>query len=515
MKALRFLCPWRKDRKSVIVVGIFVCALVVRLLYVLETKNSVLTHDHFFLDPHVHDLLALRIATQSFWGDEAFFRAPLYPYFLGLLYSIFGHDYFIPRVVQAVIGSLSCILVFLIGKRIFAPVVALSAALAAGFYWVLIYYDGEFLIPVLSAFLNLLLLLLLVRSARLACAGNVTESHGMSRDLADLRTCRSAELRISGPGGKSLFAAGLILGLSAIARPNILIFLPCVVLWLVVVFKDKGVKRIAFLSSLFVVGASMMILPVTMRNYVVGNDLVLISSQGGVNFFIGNNSKSDGKTPCQPAYVPLFEDYLFKKKYKDHVWVEDNIWRTSKIVAENALGRDLRPSEISSFWYGQAMKFITRRPWSFLRLFLKKIYFLWNAYEIPSNDSIYAFMGNSRILKFLSYLHFGIVGPLSLLGMGLCLKEWRKYLLLHLYLLGYGFSIVLFFANMRYRVPLLPVLLLFAAYAALWLVRNIVEKRYRRLLFTGLVLVALFSVVNSNLFRVREEVVDVHFELGW
>ena len=206
MDALRFLYSWRRDRRSLIVVGIFVCALSVRLWYVLETKSSVLLHDHFFLDPRTHDLLAVEIATQSFWGDEAFFRAPLYPYFLGLLYSIFGHDYLIPRIVQAFIGTLSCILIFLIGKRIFGHVVAVFAALLASFYWILIYYDGEFLIPVLTVFLNLLLLFLLLRRTQPSHSGGVTECRGP----ADLRTC--------GPGEKSCFAAGLVLGLSAIAK---------------------------------------------------------------------------------------------------------------------------------------------------------------------------------------------------------------------------------------------------------------------------------------------------------
>lgn len=513
MNVLKFFCSWMKNRKNLIVISIFVCALAVRLFYVLETESSVLAHDHFFLDPHVHDLLALRIATENFWGDEPFFRAPLYPYFLGILYRIFGHDYLIPRVVQALIGAVSCIFVFLIGKRIFGHVVALLAALLASFYWILIYYDGEFLIPVLSVFLNLLLLFLLLRKTEPGRSENFEGFQGASRNPTE--PCGPADLRTRGPGEKSFFAAGLVLGLSAVARPNILIFLPCVVLWLVVVCRDQGWKRIAFLSSVLAVGASMMILPVTLRNYFVGNDLELISSQGGVNFFIGNNSKSDGKTPCQPAYVPIWEDYLFKRKHKENIWVEDNIWRTSKIIAEKTIGRELRPSEISRFWYKQAAKFVTKRPWSFLKLFLKKIYFLWNAYEIPSNDRIYVFMVNSKVLKFLSYLHFGIVGPLSLLGMGLCLKEWRRYLLFYLYVIGYGFSIVLFFVNMRYRVPLLPILLLFASYAVVWLVQKIFERQYRRLIVAGLILIALFSVVNSNLFRVREEVIDIHRELGW
>ena len=41
-----------------------------------------------------------------------------------------------------------------------------------------------------------------------------------------------------------------------------------------------------------------------MRNYAEGDDLVLISSQGGVNFFIGNSAKADGKSAVAPGTRP-------------------------------------------------------------------------------------------------------------------------------------------------------------------------------------------------------------------
>jgi hypothetical protein len=385
---------------------------------------------------------------------------------------------------------------YLLGRKLFGSKVALLGVLLASVYWVLIYYDGELLIPVVSVFLNLLVLFLLVRQTQTGLSGD-------SRQLPR-------------PGRKSVLGAGLVLGLSALARPNILIFGPCVVIWLAIVGRQFGWKRILTLSCLLAVGASIVILPTTIRNYIVGKDLVLISSQGGVNFFIGNNSKSDGKTPVQPAYVSPYEDYLFRTEHKGNVWVKDNVWRVSKIIAEEASGRELRPSEVSRFWFRQSAKFITRKPWSYLALLLKKVYFFWNAYEIPSNDNIYEFVqSNSRILRYLSYFHFGILAPLSLLGMGLCLREWRRHLLLYLYVAGYSFSVILFFVTCRYRVPLLPVLLLFSAYTIIWFVRKISRREYRRLLVAGVVLAALYLAVNSSFFRVREEIIDIHYELGW
>ena len=42
------------------------------------------------------------------------------------------------------------------------------------------------------------------------------------------------------------------------------------------------------------VGAGLAVFPVTLRNYVIGDDLVLVSAQGGANFYIGNGPDARG-----------------------------------------------------------------------------------------------------------------------------------------------------------------------------------------------------------------------------
>ena len=44
---------------------------------------------------------------------------------------------------------------------------------------------------------------------------------------------------------------------------------------------------------------------VTLYNATAGGDLVLIASQGGVNFYIGNNERSDGRTAIVPVETGL------------------------------------------------------------------------------------------------------------------------------------------------------------------------------------------------------------------
>jgi tetratricopeptide (TPR) repeat protein len=68
-----------------------------------------------------------------------------------------------PRLLQAILGSLSCGLVWIIGRSLFPSGVALVAALAAAMYGPLIYYGGELLPATISVFAILLLFWLLTR----------------------------------------------------------------------------------------------------------------------------------------------------------------------------------------------------------------------------------------------------------------------------------------------------------------------------------------------------------------
>ena len=45
----------------------------------------------------------------------------------------------------------------------------------------------------------------------------------------------------------------------------------------------------------------LIIFPVTLRNYLIGDDWVLISANGGVNFYIGNNAHYDSTVAIHPG----------------------------------------------------------------------------------------------------------------------------------------------------------------------------------------------------------------------
>ena len=444
---------------------IFVFSFILRLIYLLEIKDN----PHFYnltLDPLYHDSWAKQVAGGDWIGNQVFFRAPFYPYFLAVLYKIFAHHLFLVRLIQHLIGSLSVVLIFLIAKKIFDRKVAILASTIAATYWIFIYYEAELLLDFLLVFWSLLLIWFLLKAYE-----NLKSS--------------------------TWFFSGVILGLFAITRPNILIFLPFLLLWMILALrKQNPVLKISLFYGWILIGMILIIFPITLRNFLVEKDPVLIASQGGINFFIGNNSKSDGMSAIMPE---LGDDW----EYSD-----------CQFIAEKTLDRKLKPSEVSDFYYKRGWDFIFQHPAQSLILLIKKLYIFWNKFEISNNQNIYFFKQYSVLSKIL-FLGFWVTGPLALLGIFLALKKGPQITLILLFIFSYMLSVIMFFVNSRFRLPVLPFLIILAGFALIELYRMISIKEVKRILLSGAVLVMFIILVNSNFYDLgKGSFAQSYFGLG-
>ena len=106
-------------RRTALTAGlIFAGALLLRVLYVLHLRGSPLA-DFPIVDELYHVEWARALAAGNWVGSEVFFRAPLYPYTLGALFSLFGENLFAARMVQALYGALVPVVVYFLGRRAF------------------------------------------------------------------------------------------------------------------------------------------------------------------------------------------------------------------------------------------------------------------------------------------------------------------------------------------------------------------------------------------------------------
>ncbi len=478
--------------------AIFGLAYAVRLLYLCQMQTSPCFNVPL-MDAAYHDEWARRIAGGDWIGDEVFFRAPLYPYFLGVLFRLLGHDLVAVRAIQFALGAATCVLIYFLGLRVAGLAVGVIAAFMAACYGPMVFFEGELLLPVLET---------LLATAMLLCLAWALEVAGMGHGPAGGDTPTPPVVDVPPrprrtPWYLPWLLTGLCLGLFAITRPNILAFVPVLAVVLVLGLGWRPGTRAAGLCLLT---AGLCILPVTVRNYVVGHDLVLIASQAGVNLYIGNNPRADGVTAVVPGTRATW-------------W---GGYRDTIDIAERARGRRLRPSEVSAYWSGEALRFVRAHPGEWLRLMGRKLALFWYGYELANNEEMYPATWFSPVLKLLLWhrpwlaFPFGVVAPLGLLGLLLVMvrRQWQL-VPAAAFLVTYCATVVAFFVCARYRLPCLPALLVLAAYAAVETVVLARRGRWRAVAGCGAVLVVTGFGVNYDFYgRGTDDLAKAHLDFG-
>ncbi len=183
------------------------------------------------------------------------FHPPLYLYFVGVPFALFGTLEAV-KYAQCFAGALLVPALGLVGRRAFGERAALVAAGTAAFYPELVWFASHFWAE--TVFTVLLW-------------------WAMERLLA-------ADER--GSTGAAL-ASGLLWGLAILTRETVLYFLPVAALWLA--WRRVGGARRA--AALLVVSACV-VLPWTLRNWFVFDAFVPVSTSGALNLWQGNTRLS-------------------------------------------------------------------------------------------------------------------------------------------------------------------------------------------------------------------------------
>jgi tetratricopeptide (TPR) repeat protein len=153
-------------------------------------------------------------------------------------------------------------------------------------------------------------------------------------------------------------------------------------------------------------------------------------------------------------------------------------------------------------------------------LMLKKLILFWNGNELGNNRDLYFFTRSSSVLRlllwrFIIYFPFGLIAPLALVGIILARRAKKDTLLLEIFLFVYMLSVILFFVNARYRVPIIPVLILFAAFALDWFISQLRERRYLHAGKCVLVLLVFLIPINLSMPRYRTaNLAHAHYTMG-
>ncbi|MBN2055497.1 glycosyltransferase family 39 protein [bacterium] len=382
---------------------------------------------------------ALTIAGGDWSLRPVFFMGPLYSYVLGVLFSLFGTGFMAPRLLHIILGTATVYLVYRTALDLRGRATAILTAILACFYYPFLFFERQLLAATLTTFLF---------AALLAVLSSVEK-----------------------PGAKRLVAAGVLLGLAGLTKGMALFWAPFIVVYLVLVSADR--REAARAVAVFLAAVLLMIAPATLHNYLLGHDLVPLSSNVGINLYIGSGKDSTGTwRPPDPKRPWIGRSPESLQEY-----------------AETLAGQDLKPSEVSRFWVRLTWQEIKQAPNHFIKELAIKFLLFWNYFEICNNNDYYLSEKFSPILHFLSF-GFGFVAPFGLIGlMFVRLKKHHRFLLFGLVGAMLANALV-FFVLARYRLPAVIALLIGTAAIIEEAWRRMVRNQWQWLVPPGVLIIA-------------------------
>lgn len=424
-------------------IGIVAAALVIRVALAvgvagLETK---------IVDEQHYVTLAANLADgHGFsWGAgiPTSIRPPLYPFLIASLWKVTGtRSLDLIRWAQIPLALVSILLVYAIGVLWFDRPTGLGAAGALSVYPSFL-FSGVLLLTE-TLFVTLLLTFVLA--------------------FARLEQRPSSVIAV---------VAGMALGLSALARS---VLWPFVIVAAALAYVVAGPSRRVRLSAAMALslGFVVVVAPWSIRNTALQGTFTVVDTMGGLNLLMGNY-----------AHTP-----------------EDRMWDAVSLTGDRAWHATLPPqAPDGSPWtegkkekwaQREAVAYIVAHPWTTLRRSLLKFADFWGLerdlvagiqrgyYQAPAWIAIIG--GGAGALAYAA------TAILAVLGIFMAPPRWTAhvFLLVIIFFVCGIHSVV--FGHARYHLPLVPLLLLYAASAA-------TSGRWRRAFQVRLAPLAAVSVI--------------------
>lgn len=395
------------------------------------------------MDEATYHLQALQWLNEDFRMTEPYWQPPGYFLWLGIIYFFNGVDFVHARYVQMFFLAGIALLTYHFGRRLNSARVGFMAGLLVILNGPVLLYNTRLLPSVPGTFFMLTSVMCYIR------AGETKKN-------------------------RDYFLTGLMIGWSSFFIANILALLPGCLFYQAKYRSSKWKKN----SFVFLLGAILALMPITIQNYKISGKFVPISTNGGINLYIGNHIDRLHMTTIRPG---IEWERLTTRPYHEG--------------AKSAV-------EAEKVFYSKVRQFIIEHPVLFLKgLGLKFIEFF-SPREIPRNIDPYVFSDRSFILSVLCWkwgmfgFPFGVIGPMAIAALS---TRWRepKYQLFLVLIVCFMISSVLFFPGSRYRLPVIPLMCLFAAISSSDLIHADAWKRFLSL-SKILILISLLCLFNRH-----------------
>ena len=397
---------------KLIIVFLILISFLIRIAYVLALDNTVLIGP----DAGTYDELAANflqgkglITSRGAYS----FRPCLLPLFLAGVYSLFGHSYLVAEIILAIISSLTCLLIYWLGKEIFGERTGLMAMGISVIYPKFIYYSAHLCTETLYMFFLVLSFLFLIKYRQRLFAFHIV-------------------------------LAGIFFALASLTRSILFAFFPLVLIWLLIGTKNKKKAFMHFFVFTFTILLTMS--PWIARNYNLHHAFVPTTTEGGYSFWIGNNSLATGGGHCYEADSTSFDKL-------------------------SEVDRD-------KLYYKMGFDFIKKNPAKFIKLAFNKFLRFWRIYPHQRDEikkGVIVDLGIDLKYVIIGGVSFGLILPFFIFGLVASRFMWRKLLLFHLLIIYYTLIHMIIVAVTRYRVTIMPFIIIIASYGVLVLTRRSYE----------------------------------------
>jgi 4-amino-4-deoxy-L-arabinose transferase-like glycosyltransferase len=413
----------------------------VKLVVLSQLQQHPLLQPEGALDSAAYAQLARRVLDGDLaLGPSLYYLSPLYIYFLAATLWI-SESFAWVRLVQIALGTAAVACIFMTAREWFGRRAAWVAAALAALTGIFTFYEILILQASLDTFLTAAGLMFLTKAVADPPPGTNLPPKGGSHEMArGDGLVASTRHHVASAFTRKELLAGVLFGLQILNRPNVIVAVGGVVLSLLLVRRTR-------LAALLVAGVLVAIAPVVVRNAIVSRQFALVSSQGGLNFYIGNHPAATGQYVAVPGVRANIEGQS-----------ED-----TRRVAEQAAGRPLSDAEVSAHFTRLATTWMRGHPADAARLFGRKLALVFNARHQWLDFSYpYYAHDTGSILGFL------FVGPWLLVPLGLTglvigapafadarLRRGRpEYFTWASFVPAYALGVALFFVAERYRLPI-------------------------------------------------------------
>lgn len=420
-------------KASVPVLCVFCLALFVRLVYNITIAAGYIP----LFDAAIYNNLAHYLVVIHCYcvvpHHPAVFRPPLWPFILATMYFIMGEHSEYGRLFYCLLGSGTCVLIYLLAKDFFGKHIALITGGIAAIYTGLFIWDGWLYTESLYTFFLTAFILVLSRLQQSNPAG------------------LSAQKRISAffvPWQQRMVFGGIILGLALLTRPtgSILVGLLCI--WAALVIVGKMMPwQTAVRSILVIVLVALAVnVPWLYRNYTITHTFVPVSAIGTV--LVG--------------------------AYNESVFRGENVIRGMWLLPSDTINPDFnnytRADEKADT--DRALHWMQTHPGETANLLGLHLFNMWTPYlyvhglpseEFPDRLASQVIVHMIRIMSIPVFL-------LAAFGLVVTWKSRKKqFLPVYLVIALTVMQNIVFYGSPRYRAPIEPLLVLLVGGALWWL----------------------------------------------